>query len=48
MLSIFTNEIAGTYDKIVSEIIICQRIAEVYPKNYYAWTYRQLVSDKLQ
>lgn len=48
MLITFTDDIAGTYDKIVNEILICQRIAEVYPKNYYAWTYRQLVSDKLQ
>ena len=33
-----------SYDTVLSEIRECEKIAEQYPRNYYAWTYRQLVS----
>lgn len=32
------------YDIVLNEIEICSKITEQYPRNYYAWTYRQLVS----
>ena len=32
---------------IQSEVLKCQSIAETYPKNYYAWTYRSILCNRL-
>ena len=32
-------------DLLAREIVLCDRICSSYPKNYYAWTHRQLLSS---
>lgn len=31
---------SGVEDFVVEEMKVCSRIAEVYSRNYYAWTHR--------
>ena len=47
LLANFTEEVVGSAEKIEREVLTCDSVAEKYARNYYAWTYRILVYDRI-
>jgi hypothetical protein len=42
------DKFAEIVNLVQQEIVICTRVAERYPKNYYAWTHRRYLLGQLQ